>query len=106
MFMKRTKFCMAALPALPLLAAFIVAFPDTTHAQSVSSDACTATGNKIRIAKRNYARACPSLPREDCDPLRDGGWICSSQNITGVTANPDPIVKPDPIVDPDPVVDP
>ena len=75
-----------------------MASPDTSFAQSESSDACTATGNKIRIAKRNYATTCPTLPREDCDPLSNGGWICSSENITGVTANP---VDPDPVVDPD-----
>lgn len=41
---------------------------------------CTAVGDELGEARANYADQC-SLPRDDCDPLSRGGWICSSQNI-------------------------
>ena len=54
-----------------------------------SCSACTAEGATLRIARRNYANACPTIPREDCDPLSDGTWICSSEDIdSSITLDP------------------
>jgi len=45
-----------------------------------STGACSATGVSLDDARARYAAQC-DLPRVDCDP-HQGGWICSSGNIT------------------------
>ena len=62
----------------------------------VAGGACTAMGATLGEASNNYADACPTLQREDCDPLPDGSWLCSSENISGIfTVSPTESATPD-----------
>ena len=68
--------------------------PETPEMPStpVAGESCTATGSSLTQAKQNYASSCAPIPRQDCDPVRGGGWMCSSGVIgasaPGVTATP------------------
>ena len=60
--------------------------PVTTPVSTPSeplTDACIATDANLSLAKSEYANNCPGIPRADCDPLPDGSYICSSENISG-----------------------
>ena len=92
-FKRQTLLSFSVLPAAPIFASLLLAVPHASYAQS--GDVCTAGGERLSIAKSNYAAACPSIPREDCDPLADGSWICSSENIVGVTGVPLPPEEPE-----------
>lgn len=75
------------------------------HAQSAAQacDVRTGTNTSLSDAKALYARACPGVPRRDCDPLPGGAWICSSGVVgsgapktTAAVSTPAPSAPPAP----------
>ena len=67
-------------------------------------DACevsTAASGTLRSARELYARRCANVPRADCDPIRGGGWTCSSEAIaTSAARSPAPGPAPAPTPSP------
>ncbi|MFK7858466.1 MAG: hypothetical protein AB8B64_06590 [Granulosicoccus sp.] len=63
----------------------------------VATGDCSAQGSSLAQAKANYARSCPTLARQDCDPI-GGSWLCSSGNIgntnSPVASKPTPVDTP------------
>ena len=47
---------------------------------------CLAVGDNLALARRAYRDQCSS-PRQDCDPLSNGRWLCASRRIATGTAD-------------------
>ena len=73
------RLTVATIVMVMALVAGTVAVSAAVGGGSADAAACTATGNTLGQAQRNYANSC-SQPRVDCDPA-NGGWICSSEQI-------------------------
>lgn len=59
-----------------------------------STGACSAQGASLAQARTNYANSCPTIARQDCDPIRGGNWICSSENMNNGTPSPASVPTP------------
>ena len=62
----------------------------------VVCEVSTTASGTLRSAVELYASRCANVPRADCDPIRGGGWTCSSGQIA---ASPAPGPAPDPMPD-------
>ncbi len=61
--------------------------PPSTPSTPTSGAACSASGSSLQQAKSNFANNCPTIARDDCDPIGGGDWVCSSESIgSGVQA--------------------
>ena len=62
-------------PVVPVSPAAVV--PAEPVAVS-SGGVCEAQGSNLGAARQAYASSCPNIPRQDCDPIGNGRWACSS----------------------------
>lgn len=53
-----------------------------------NSSTCTIVSNvnaSLDAAKQQFEQTCPGLTRDDCDPVSNNRWMCSTDNISAST---------------------
>jgi len=74
----------AASPPTPAVAATATA---SSTAQTGNSGNCYAVATGLEQSKIAFAQQCQNYKRNDCDPLGNNRWVCSSANVSN--AQPD-----------------
>jgi len=59
-----------------------VAAPPTPETSGNQPGSCYVLGQGLGNTKTLFSQQCSTFKRNDCDPLGNGRWVCSSDNIT------------------------